>query len=241
LSTADNCAVVTYPGISDSRISRVSNPVAQGTYSYKVSLRDGDNCFSRRAELGQGNPTRSDMLDRLFNEGEERWMSFQVQLGDGFPIDATTWQAVMQLKQLGAHGHPVMALHTIDNQWQVHRSTQYASEDFIKPSGFQERLLLGTARTGSWTKFTWHVRFSPDSSVGFLEIYGDLGDGQDMRQLLPRHIMSTMKIDETNHKTLQSHARIGIYRDANISGNAVAYFDGYTVATTRETAEANAF
>jgi Polysaccharide lyase len=239
LSTIGHCADIAYPGMTDSRISRVSSPVAQGNYAYEMSLQDGDECYSERAELGQGNPTRSDMLDRLFYEGDERWISFQVQLGDLFPLNPGTWQLVMQLKQLGSRGSPIMALEVQDNQWQLARTTHEPHNQY--PPGFQSSFPLGASRTGIWTKMTWHVKFSLDSNVGFLEIYGDLGDGQGMRQLLPRQEMSTMKIDETTHQTIPSHARIGIYRDTSIAGNVSVYFDGYTVATTREAAEANAF
>jgi hypothetical protein len=233
LSTVGHCGVYTYSGITDNRISRVTSPVAQGAYVYKVSLRDGDECYGERAELGQ---VKS---NRLFSEGNERWVAFQAQLGSGFPLDPGTWQAVMQLKQLGSHGSPIMSLRVQDNKWQVGRTTNDPDNQW--PTGFQGLLPLGTSRTGTWTKFVWHIKFSPDPSIGFLEIYGDLGDGQGMRQLLARQMMSTMKFDETTHQTTQSHARIGIYRDANIVGDAQAYFDGYTVATSREAAEANAF
>jgi hypothetical protein len=107
LSTHTNCARTTYAGITDGRITRVSSPRVRGNYAYRFYLRDGDSCYGERAEVGQDNPRRSDMLNRLFREGEERWISFQVRLGEGFPIDTTTWQIVMQLKQQGAYGSPV--------------------------------------------------------------------------------------------------------------------------------------
>jgi hypothetical protein len=74
--------------------------------------------------------------------------------------------------------------------------------------------------------------------VGFLEIYGNLGDGRGMRQLMPLTVMSTMKIDPNTGQTINSHPRWGVYRNSTIAGTATAYYDGYTVATTRAAAEA---
>jgi hypothetical protein len=97
---------------------------------------------------------------------------------------------------------------------------------------------LGPAQHNVWASFTFHVRFSSDPNVGFLEIYGDLGDGLGMRQLMPMTVMSTMKIHPITGQAITSHARWGVYRNSTISGTATAYFDGFTVARTRAAAEA---
>src|SRR6058998_1213417 len=61
----------------DPRITRVTTPAAQGTYAYRVELgRKG--CFGDRAEVGQGNPPRSGFENRLFQPGDDRYVSFQV-------------------------------------------------------------------------------------------------------------------------------------------------------------------
>jgi hypothetical protein len=46
--------------------------------------------------------------------------------------------------------------------------------------------------------------------------------------------MATMKLN--NGQTVNDHARLGIYRDPRINGNAMAFYDGYTVALTRNAA-----
>ncbi|MBA3474669.1 MAG: heparin lyase I family protein [Rubrobacter sp.] len=237
LSTHTNCAVTTKPGITDSRINRVLSPAYKGAYAYKASVQDGDNCYGERAELGQGNPTRSDMLDRLFREGEERWISFDMRLGSDYKTYPGTWQSVMQLKQMGALGSPVMGMHVEEGQWQLRRTSSDPNNQW--PYGFQGKFNLGTAKLNTWTKWTWHVKFSPNSSVGFLEIFADTGDGQGIRQVFGKQFMSTMKVD--NGTTVDSHARVGPYRDPAISGTATVYYDGWTVATDRATAERNAF
>jgi hypothetical protein len=89
-----------------------------------------------------------------------------------------------------------------------------------------------------WVRFTYHVKFSPDPAVGFIEVYGDV-DGSGQRLLLPLTHTWTMK--KQHGRAVQSHSRIGIYRDSAIQGTADIYYDGYTIATTKEAAEANAF
>jgi hypothetical protein len=97
---------------------------------------------------------------------------------------------------------------------------------------------------GRWIKFTMHVRFAADSN-GMIELWGDLDND-------PQHILEhlagpfnrfTMKKDENSGctETVPSHSRIGIYRGFDSPGTADVYYDGYTVATSRAVAEANAF
>jgi hypothetical protein len=68
---------------------------------------------------------------------------------------------------------------------------------------------------------------------------GDI-DGSGMKLLMPRTAMFTMKIDSAG-RTQPVDARLGIYRDSSIAGDATAYFDGFTIATDRASAEDNAF
>jgi Polysaccharide lyase len=236
LSTDVNCGVRTYLGIVDSRITRVSSPVNTGSFAYSSTVVDGDSCYGERAEVGQGNPTRQDMLNRVFKSGEERWISFDVRPASNVPLDPGSWQLVMQLKQMGAWGSPVIEMDIENNQWIMHRTTNNPNNQW--PSGFQADFPLGPAQHNVWASFTYHVKFSPDPNVGFLEIYGDLGDGRGMRLLFPMRAMSTMKINPSTGQTIDSQARFGLYRDPRISGTATAYYDGYTVATTRAAAEA---
>jgi hypothetical protein len=56
---------------------------------------------------------------------------------------------------------------------------------------------------------------------------------------MPRTYTPTMKRD--GELPIPSHARIGIYRHADVSGTARIWFDGFVVADTRAGAEAVAF
>jgi hypothetical protein len=70
-----------------------------------------------------------------------------------------------------------------------------------------------------------------------MELYGDL-DGNvttNIVPLMPRVNRHTMR------SSGDSAARIGQYASDGGVGNQIMYQDGYTVATTREAAEASAF
>jgi hypothetical protein len=236
LATVQHCTSATNSGMTDSRITRTPAVRAQGDSAYRVELRDNDICYANeRSELGQGNPTRTmpDGVDRLFRENQERWMSWQMRLEPGFPVNTSAWYDVIQWKQLGSLGSPVLALEVGEGNWQMMQTSSDPARQNWRETD------LGSAVTGRWVKFTIHVKFSPNSSVGFVELFGDLADGRGMRELAPLRHASTMKVD--GGKTVNSQLRIGLYRDKAISGTNVAYYDGWTIATTRAAAEAGAF
>jgi len=233
-ATPQHCSNTTAPGMTDTRVRRDTSIRAKGTASYRLEVRDNDICYgNERTEIAQGNPTRSDMLDRLFKDGQDRWMSWQMRLGEGFPVNTGGWYDVIQWKQMGALGSPAIALEVQDGQWDV---TTTGSDPSRQVWG---RSSLGPAKAGTWVKFTAHIKFSPSSSVGFIHFFGDLGDGRGMRELLPLKKIATMKVD--GGRTIDSHLRIGLYRDKAISGTHFAHYDGWTIASTRAAAEAGAF
>src|SRR4051794_8018389 len=60
------------------RVNEVGTPAAQGRRSYRIDVRDGDDAYGERCELGQANPHRDGFP--LFHEGEERWIGYQMYL-----------------------------------------------------------------------------------------------------------------------------------------------------------------
>jgi hypothetical protein len=214
---------------------------AQGKRSYRFKLRDGDDSYGERAELGQAMPSASKYKRRLFGAGQERWIAMQYYFPTSWPT-ADTWQTVFQIKPVtpGGGGPSVsfdagrnrLRFYGNDNTW---GSTAGAVRDAAGP------LTAGSypMTKGRWIKLTWHVVFSADPSVGLLEVFGDLADGHGMRTLVPRHRRATMKYLDGAMDPM--HLRVGIYRDPTMTATAKLYVDGLTVATTRAAAEANAY
>jgi hypothetical protein len=230
---------------SGGRITRDTSLRAQGASSYRIEVRPGDTCGgtapSERAELGQDNPSKAGFDNRLFRENEDRWISWQVYLPPGFPInqphDGSHYQDIAQWHQQGGGGPPLfMAVN--NGQFQLRKS-----QTVDNSSTNTDVVWSDSAVTGRWVRFTLHVKFSPNQTVGFVELYSDLrAQGQQPPpQVLPRQYEWTMKIGGTCGGICPVHSRIGIYRGSAVGGTSSAYFDGYTVATTRVVAEANAF
>ena len=241
-STANHCAVTSDVVRSDPEVFRESSVVAQGSYAYEfvASKRDADSCYGgERTELGQGLPERANFSDaRRFNQGDDRWISFQFRLGRGFPVDNPNWDLIAQWKQNPSTTvvpGPMFAL-------QVYSGSLWlsAAGGTADPNPWDNKIWrLAHVTIGWWIKVSMHIEFDTNPTVGFVEVYGD-PDGKGMRRLLPLRRLSTLATDARGN-WVPSNSRIGIYRNAVIPGTAHLYYDGYTVATTRSAAEANAF
>jgi hypothetical protein len=216
-------------------LERVGEPRAQGRFAYAITTTAADDCDGERAELGDSNPSRAGFEDRLFHDGDERWISFQVRLGGNFDVNVDTWRVIMQLHQPGSElGPPPLALQVTDGDFVLYKGGANVDSPRTIP------MWRAPAHSGRWAKFTLHVRFSADPQAGFVELWGNPAGGPVV-PLLTRTSTYTMKKDATG-TALPLHARIGIYRNPDGGfGTETAYFDGFTVATTRAAAEANAF
>jgi hypothetical protein len=158
-----------------------------------------------------------------------------VRLGHNFDVNVDTWRVIMQLHQPGGElGPPPLALQVTGGDFVLYKG------DANVESGSTLAMWRAPARTGRWVRFTLHVKFSADPHEGFVELLGNPAGGA-VRTLLARTPTYTMKKDASG-TAVPLHARIGIYRNPDGGfGTETAYFDGFTVATSRAAAEANAF
>lgn len=235
-STNAHCAVTSDTVASDPEVKRVTSPVAQGLHSIRFTVTDGDNCFGERTELGQDLPTRAGFSEsRRFNQGDDDWIAFQVRLDSGFPVQTSNWQVIAQWKQLvdtqsSYNGcSPVLALQVHDGRYWLERANP------AQPCGSTISYDLGAATTGVWERFTWHIFFK--TAGGTVAAY----NGSGPARLAPITVPTLASEDLGDGSPVPSHARIGIYRNSVISGTARLYYDGYTVASSRAAAEANAY
>jgi hypothetical protein len=205
-------------------------------FAYVDEIRDGDNPggYGERSEFAEGNPTRSGLEDRLFRQNDERWIAFPFELGADYPIATRSWSVIMQIKQLGGLGTPILSMGSTGTG----AIGLFNSNSNGDTSGNFTRW-SGAVKPGQVTKILLHVKFSPDANVGFVELYGDL-DGHGIKPLMGKTSMSTMK--QSGGMTVNDQARLGQYRDAAPkSGTSHVYYGRYVVAQTRPVAEAYAF
>jgi hypothetical protein len=214
-----------------SRIARVTSPAAQGRNAYRVDLHDGDDSFGERCEMAMGNPTRAGFP--VFEQGDESWIAYQVYLPAGFPSDGNKYNEITQFKQVNDLCSPALTLHVEQGQLML-----FHSEDNRSSCGGRS-VWRAPVVWDRWIKLLYHVEWSSDPERGSVELYGDI-DGSGVKLLIPRTAMFTMKMDPAG-LTLPVDARLGIYRDRAIAGDATAYFDGFTIATDRASAEEGAF
>jgi hypothetical protein len=223
-----------------SRIGR-STFRAQGANAYRFEMRDGDDSYGERAELGQALPAAAGSENRWFRAGEERWIAMQYYLPSSWPAD-DTWQTVLQIKPVtpGGGGPSIgfdaggnkLSFYGNTNDWGSTAGKLYYGNGSLPERGYR-------ITRDRWIKLTWHIVFSADPSVGALEVFGDLADGKGMRTLVPRRETATMKYLDGGMDPV--HLRVGIYRDPAMTATEHLYVDGITVATARAAAEANAY
>src|SRR3954451_7963148 len=204
-----------------SRVKRVSSPAAEGNRAYELAIHDGDNSYGERCEIGMGNPGKPGFP--LFQEGDERWISFQVYLPDDYPIDTPDWQLFFQIHQQGAGGCPPISLGIEDGKMKLFKS---ARNTYVLDT---RELWSAPVQHNHWMKLTLHIKNSTDPNVGFVELFGDL-DGNGVKTLLERTATHTMTLTSTG-TAMTNHARVGIYRNPRITGTTDILFDGFTIAT----------
>jgi hypothetical protein len=235
--------------------------VAQGKRAYRSEVRDGDDSYGERCELENGNTSSSRLHeDVLFHRGQEAWVAFQTFLPpdfsfaeDGAPVSFPgDGGLLMQLKQLGSCGTPALGIVTGRGQFAMRNSAGNGCE-----SGSMKSLWSVPMVLGRWVRWLVQVKFDTDPEVGFTATWYD-PDGLGLRPIVPRldlgkpvegnRIYTHTQKSPTDHPNPAcpesddcSHARIGIYRDPDVSGTSVVYHDGWTVARTRAAAEGNAF
>ncbi len=255
LGTATECAVITRTAQTSQRISRLtdaSSPSPTGRL-YRATVLGGDVCYGSRAELGQGNPVKTftdGTGDRLFRAGADHWISFAHRLAPSYPVDDSRWSLIHQWKQTAAYGgpdgNPVLSMLAFRGRYRMWGPGYSELHGQNPPTGAYGSWGVDFAvapTVGRWHLFTMHVVWSPDPAVGYVELLGDLGDGQGWRTLITGRHVATMKINDSGGagETIPTHARIGNYRDDTYTVSTAVDYAGYTVATTRAAAEASAF
>jgi hypothetical protein len=232
MDTITNCGDTTTPGVSDPHVTTV--PGIQGRLAWQLHVGDGERCFgnsSERAEIANGNPVRHGFENRLFHEGEERWIALQIRLEPGFPINDTAWNCILQIKQLGTGGPPI-------GLEAKRGSLILGGVNSTDPNSVNgSEVGSWPMRVGVWVPLALHVVFNRDPSIGSVELYGN-PDGHGYRQLQAPTHRTTIK---GNGKPIASHLRIGTYRDDTHRGEEAVSYDGITVANNRQAAESNAF
>jgi hypothetical protein len=187
----------------------------------RLTVVDGDDAFGERCELGwddRRSPTA------FYRPGKHLITDISIRLPSTFPLDAFTWQSVMQMKEAApvsnSSGTPMLELDAYGGRWRLrqNRSPRVAQDS--------RQLWSAPATIGTWTRFSFNVRYSNNPRKGFIQVGVDLngdGDFADPRELSRLFRTYTLKTQmppgccgiKPGH-AIPSHLRAGIYHNPSI-------------------------
>lgn len=196
----------------------VSDPavVRAGKYAVAMTIpgtwKGGGICCGTRSELEPNIPD--------IHPGDDLYFSFSTMLGEGFPTYAN-WQTITQWKN-NFDGSPPLELDVAYGKYKV-------SGGFAHPYGAEPfRKTIGPAVTGQWVDWAFHIKFSPDPNVGYVEIW------QGGKLVLPRFQPASGTMYPNPHGEPMSYLKTGYYRDRSIEAAGTIYFDNWKVDTARD-------
>lgn len=188
--------------VSPDRLQVVSSPVAQGRHALKVTVRQGDDPIGASGNRNELAYTAPEV------EGSERFYRWSVLWPQSYP-SAAAWQLFTQWHHSGSNGSPPIEFYV------------YGEEMRLRVGGSGAPLAWTAPLVrGSWRDFVFHVKWSSNPAVGFVELYLD---GQ---LVLPKRQGTTLYAGQTNY------LKQGLYRNATIAQEGVLYLDGMISATT---------
>ncbi len=185
--------------VNADRLAIVSSPLRQGRYALKATVRQGDNPISASGNRNE--------VYRFTNEasGNEYYYSWSTMFASDFP-NASTWQVFTQWHHSGCCGSPPVEFYV------------YGSEIRLRVNGSD--VWKTPLVRGQWNDFTFHVKWSPSSTTGFIELW------HQGKQVVTKRYMTTMYSGQTNY------LKMGLYRNSSISQVGVVYHDGFTMGRT---------
>lgn len=166
--------------------------------------------------------TRNELLPKFrdLKEGDDLWFGFSTYLAPGFPTD-TGWQLITQFKE-NFDGSPPLGLYVEEGQYKVEGGYGYpgGSRLFINP--------LSPASTGQWVDWVWHVKFSSDPRLGFIELW------QNGTLVQPRFAPPGGTLYPGTGDQAGGYVKTGPYRDPSVSEPATLYLDSWKIGTSRD-------
>lgn len=181
-------------------------PPRQGRYALRVEVRPGDNNVA-----GSGSGERTELLIGAGltdgQEGRESYWAWSTYFPANFTAPAGTWNAFTQFHQTGPTGQAniqfdVRDLKTI--------GLRVMGGDFGAPT--LKSFALAPLQRGHWYDFLFHVKWSPDGRVGFVEVF------VDGFQIVPKTFTPTL------YRGQGAYLKMGYYRSA-YGQTSVVYAD----------------
>ncbi len=185
--------------VSADRLQVVTSPVGEGRYALKATVKQGDdpiNASGNRNEVVYlGNETA----------GTEYYYRWKVMFPTDYP-SVRTWQLFTQWHHDGCCGSPPVEFYV------------YGEELRLRLTNGADVWTAPLVR-GVWHEFVFHVKWSPDPAVGFIELW------HNREKAVPKRNLATMYAGTKNY------LKLGLYRNETITQVGVVYHDGFIQAT----------
>ncbi len=190
--------------VNADRLAVVTSPTRQGRYALKATVRKGDDPINSSGNRNE--------LVRMTREpvGSEYYYRFSTMFDSSFP-SVKTWQLFTQWHHEGNSGSPPVEFYV------------YGEEIRLNIGGNPGTIVWRTPLVrGKWLDFIFHVKWSPDSKVGFVELY------MNGKLVLPKRYIATQFKGQLNY------LKVGLYRNDTVSPVGIVYHDGWTMARKLE-------
>ena len=183
------------------RLQIVSDPVRQGKHALKVTVKQGDNPIGAS---GNRNELVEDILEP---EGAEFFYSWSTRFDSAYP-SVQLWQVFTQWHQEDGSGSPPIEFDVFGEELRLYHGP---ADDVV--------LWRIPLVRDVWHDFVFHVKWSKNPTVGFVELY------YNGKLVLPKTMLAT---------GANVYLKQGLYRNENISANGVVFHDGMVKATSLE-------
>ena len=179
----------------------------------RTEVRDGDTAVGshERAELSSFGKSWND------DEGDERWYEFDVRFGETtfaptWSGGSNDWLIFFQWHQVDDPGAPALAM-SVHNDGKVYFEREPDSDfEFIGP--------VWTPVAGQWHHVVVHIKWSPNSSVGFIECHVDGAE----------KIAKIFRKTQYAADTQNYYVKLGTYRRNTVNGTTVVYHDNLRIS-----------
>jgi hypothetical protein len=188
--------------VSSDRLALVSSPLRQGRYALKTTVYQGDDPINSSGNRNE--------LVRMTREaaGSEYYYRFSTMFASDFP-SVKTWQLFTQWHHEGGSGSPPVEFYV------------YGEEIRLNIGGDPGVIVWKTPLVrGQWQDFIFHVKWSPNATVGFVELYHN---GQ---LVLPKRYIATQ------FSGMLNYLKVGLYRSDTVTQRGVVYHDGWVMGRT---------
>jgi hypothetical protein len=190
-----------------SRATVQSTVVHQGRYATRIEVRPGDNNVA-----GSGTGERTEVYASRTTtdgyEGQETYWAWSVFFPSSFDAPGGAWNAFTQFHHTGSTGQTNIHFAVDDMSSLVLRAM---GGDFANP--VRKDFTLAPLQKGRWYDFVFHVKWSPNPGVGFVQVW------VNGAEVVPKTMTPTLYPGEG------VYLKQGYYRSA-YSGTTVLYLDG---------------